>query len=88
LPGQGIPPQLDSLVRSVAGSPVAGNASQQFPVVGTTTVTGGYGIGAYLFLAAAGVRIVGGILLRKVPDPKTESIPPTPTPTSPGPAAK
>ena len=68
LPGTNIPPQLDSLVRAVAGNPVSGSASQQFDVVGTTMVNWGYGLGAYLFLFAALVRIIGGFVIRTAPE--------------------
>ncbi len=87
LPGQTIPSQVVALVRSVASNPVSGTASQDFPVVGTTTVNWGYGIGAYLFLAAALVRIIGGIIILRTPNldatqPGTPVVPPT-TPSSP-----
>jgi hypothetical protein len=78
LPGQQVPPQVDTMVRAVAGNPVYGTNSQTFPVVGLTTVSWGFGIGAYLFLVAAAIRIVAGIMMRSTPE-----IPPTPASTAP-----
>lgn len=68
IPGQNIPTELDALVRTIAGQPVAGSSSQTFPVIGSTTVNWGLGLGAYLFLVAAAIRIVGGVLLRRTPE--------------------
>ncbi len=89
LPGASIPPQLDSLVRAIAGNPFSGSASQQFDVVGTTTVNWGYGLGAYLFVAAAAVRIAGGFVVRTVPELGVETSSKRPAespPVSPPPA--
>lgn len=41
--------------------------SAVFPVVGSTVVTWGYGLGAYMFLAAAVIRIAAGLIMRSVP---------------------
>ncbi len=84
IPGQSIPAELETLVRTIAGQPVSGTASQAFPVIGSTTVNWGFGLGAYLFVVAAVVRIVGGVMVRGTPDltgekpaePKTVSQPP------------
>ena len=68
LGGQAVPAQATQLVGTIASNPIGGSAGQTFPVVGSTTVTWGYGIGAYLFLVAAIVRIAGGFLMRSSPD--------------------
>jgi hypothetical protein len=84
-PGQSIPPQLDTMVRTIAGNPVQGVATQDFPVVGFTTVNWGFGIGAYLLLVAAVVRIAAGFIMRGAPDlqerppaPQASQLPPPP----------
>ncbi len=47
VPGQAIPTQVNDIVRTMASNPVYGTTSQQFDVVGLTTVNWGFGIGAY-----------------------------------------
>lgn len=64
LGGQSLPPAAAQLVGQVASNPIAGTASQTFPVVGVTTVVWGYELGAYLFLVGAVVRIAGGLIMR------------------------
>jgi len=68
VPGQDIPEGVELLIRSLASSPIAGSASQEFPIVGLTTVTWGFGTGAYLFVAAALLRIIGGSIWMTTPD--------------------
>lgn len=84
-PGQSIPPQLDTMVRTIAGNPVQGVATQDFPVVGFTTVNWGFGIGTYLLVVAAVVRITAGFIMRGAPDlqerppaPQASQLPPPP----------
>jgi hypothetical protein len=86
VPGQQIPPQVDTMVHAVAGNPVYGTNSQTFPVVGVTTVTWGFGIGAYLFLVAAIIRIVAGFLMRSTPGLQVEPAKPSPAPKPSSPA--
>jgi hypothetical protein len=38
------------------------------PVIGNTTVTWGLGAGAYLFIVAAILRLVGGIIMYTTPE--------------------
>lgn len=85
--GQQVPPEATALVNSVASSPVSGTASQTMPVVGATTVTWGFGIGAYLFLAAAAIRIVAGLVSFTAPNldaasgaEPAQAVPPPPPP--------
>jgi hypothetical protein len=63
LPGQELPPQLETMVNSIAANPIAGTVNQSFEVVGVTTVNWGFGLGAYLFLIAAILRIVSGFMM-------------------------
>ncbi len=67
IPGQTLPPQFSSMVNAIAASPVSGTSTQQFPVAGSTTVNWGFGLGAYLFLLAAAVRMAGGLIVRTTP---------------------
>jgi hypothetical protein len=87
VPGQAIPAQVNDMVRTMASNPIYGTTSQQFDLVGLTTVSWGFGIGAYLFLVAAVVRIVGGFMMRSAPElqekpvvPPQAQPPPAPPP--------
>jgi hypothetical protein len=75
LQGQGIPVEVDQMIKTIAANPITGTTSQDFPVVGTTTVRWGFGIGAYLFLIAAGIRVIAGaIMLSSVPLQKESTV--------------
>ena len=78
-PGQTIPPQFDTTVHTIATNPITGTTNQQFPIAGTTTINWGFGIGAYLFIAAAIIRIIAGYIIRTSPQLQEK---PTPTPTT------
>jgi hypothetical protein len=81
LPGQNIPSGVQTLVSSVASNPVSGTASQTFSVVGETTVIWGYGIGAYLFIVAAVIRLIAALVMWGAPEMETQ---PGTTATPPG----
>jgi amino acid transporter len=85
VPGQQVPPQVETMVRKVAGNPVYGADSQVLPVVGTTTVSWGFGIGAYLFLVAAIIRIVAGFMMRTTPELQQQTALPSAQPMPPPP---
>ena len=84
LPGQEVPSEVDTMVRTVASNPIYGTNSQVFPVVGVTTVSWGFGIGAYLFLVAAIIRIVAGFMMRTAQELQAKSAP-QPKPAQPQP---
>ena len=89
LPGQGVPSQVESMVGAISASPMGGSATSQFPVVGSTTVNWGLGIGAYLFIVAVVLRIIGGIIMYSAPNIQTQDLqkesplPPPPPPPLP-----
>jgi hypothetical protein len=72
LPGQNIPSGVQTLVGSVASNPISGTASQSFPVVGETTVIWGFGVGAYLFIVAAAIRLVAALVMWGAPEMETQ----------------
>jgi hypothetical protein len=90
VPGQTMPPQLGTIVNAIAGNPVYGTTSAQFDVIGTTAVNWGFGIGAYLFLVAAVIRIAAGFIMRSAPELEQKTVPPPPEakPTSPPPPSQ
>jgi hypothetical protein len=86
-PGQGIPPQIASMMQSIAASPIQGTGTSVMPLIGVTTVTWGLGIGAFLFIVAAALRLVAGIIMYTAPElkpttkqapPPTQNLPPPP----------
>lgn len=87
IPGQNIPSGVNSMLNAIAANPVHGTTSQQFDVVGMTTVSWGFGIGTYLFLVAAVIRIAAGFIMRSAPEPIQElaPVPPEPKYTAPPP---
>jgi hypothetical protein len=80
IPGGQIPQQVSDLMNLVGANPIGGAATTVFPIIGSTTVTWGLGLGAYLFIIAAVLRVVGGIIVRTAPNPKAEKYPPPPPP--------
>lgn len=61
VPGQGLPSGVDVLVRAVAGNAVVRSASQLLLVVGVTSASWGLGVGVYLFVVVAVLRIAGAL---------------------------
>lgn len=82
--GQAPPSNVTDLVGTIGASPIGGTATSTFPVVGSTTISWGFGIGAYLFLAAAVIRIVAGFISRSSPSLEpTQMTAPVPLPPAP-----
>jgi len=73
--GQTLPSQFNSLVNTIAANPVSGMRSQQFPFFGPTTVNWGFGLGAYMFVVAAGIRIMAGFIIRTTPELNKKPLP-------------
>lgn len=84
LPGQAFPSQVETMVRTISASPIGGTTAAQFPIVGSTAVNWGLGIGAYLFIAAAVLRVIGGFIMYSAPElQKKEQLPLPPPPPLP-----
>jgi hypothetical protein len=82
-PGQTIPNQVEAMVSVISSSPMGGVVASQLPVVGDTSVNWGLGIGSYLFIVAAVLRIVGGAIMYTAPQMQKEIPPPPPPPPPP-----
>jgi len=80
-PDENIVSQLEQMVRTIAANPASGTTSQEFPTVGTATVSWGFGVGAYLFVVAAVMRVVAGMIVRSVPELRGEPSSPSQPPT-------
>ncbi len=84
-PGQSIPVQVGDLMHTIAASPLAGTGSASLPVIGATTVNWGLSVGAYLFVVAIVLRIIGGFLMYTTPDLQKKAVPQFETPPPPPP---
>jgi hypothetical protein len=65
---QSVPPEAVQTIQSVASNPISGTAQQTFPTVGATILKWGFGLGAYMFVIAAALRIAAGFMMRSVPE--------------------
>ncbi|MCX8150259.1 MAG: hypothetical protein N3D85_01970 [Candidatus Bathyarchaeota archaeon] len=87
-PGQTIPTAVENMLSAIARSPIQGTSSEVFPIIGVTTVTWGLGIGAYLFIVAAVLKLVGGLIIYTAPPLQQQpqmpyQMPPPPPPPPP-----
>ena len=86
--GAELPPQVTEIARAISSSPISGSYSGTLDTYGQIGVWWGLGIGAYLFIAAAIVKIIAGVATRKIeekaplPSPPLQP-PPTPPPPPP-----
>lgn len=64
--GAPLPPEVEQIARAISSSPIRGSYSGALGVYGFITVLWGLGIGSYLFIAAAIVKIIAGVVTRKV----------------------
>ncbi|MCW4034342.1 MAG: Vps62-related protein [Candidatus Bathyarchaeota archaeon] len=58
------PIQITEIASAMSSSPFGGEFSDTIDTYGTINVTWGLAIGSYLFIAAAAIKIVAGILIR------------------------
>jgi hypothetical protein len=62
--GQAIPQQVTDMVSAMSSSPFSGEFTDTINSSGTINITWGLAIGSYLFIAAAAIKVVAGIMLR------------------------
>ncbi|NLE05009.1 MAG: hypothetical protein GX638_09435, partial [Crenarchaeota archaeon] len=80
-PGQTVPMQVENLINTIGSNPIGGVQTTLFPVMGSTTVNWGLGIGAYLFIIAAILKIIGGFIIKTAPQSNiAQPYPPPPPP--------
>jgi hypothetical protein len=63
--GAPLPPEVEQIARAISSSPIRGSYNEVLGVYGLISVWWGLGIGSYLFIAAAIVKIIAGIVTRK-----------------------
>jgi len=64
--GQALPMEVTDIVTAISSAPFGGTTTQTIDSAGTATLSWGLGIGVYLFIVAAAIKIVSGIMLRKI----------------------
>ncbi len=69
--GEQIPIQINEMASAMASSPFGGEFTDTINSSGTLNITWGLAIGSYLFIAAAAIKTVAGIILRTAKVPKT-----------------
>jgi len=62
--GQPIPQQVTDMVSAMSSSPFSGEFTDTVNSSGTINITWGLAIGSYMFIAAAAIKIVAGIIVR------------------------
>ncbi|MFP3985363.1 MAG: hypothetical protein ACLFU9_05280, partial [Candidatus Bathyarchaeia archaeon] len=67
-----LPPEAAEMAQTVAQQPLQGTQTKDIGGFGSVYLSWGLGIGAYMLLAAAVTKLVGGVIL------KTQKIPPKP----------
>lgn len=75
--GEAIPPQIEEIARRMSSSPITGEYSGVIETYGSLYVTWGLALGSYLFIAAAIVKIVAGVLTRQISTPSESEAPST-----------
>lgn len=66
--GMTLPPEGLQLAEAIAQQPLQGAQSRAIGDFGSVSLSWGLGLGAYLILVAAIVKLAGGIILRRIPE--------------------
>lgn len=67
--GADLPPEANQIAATIARQPLMGETTSTVGDFGSVYLNWGLAIGAYMFVAAAVTKIVGGIILRRSPEP-------------------
>jgi len=81
--GATLPPEAIQMAQALAQQPLQGSQTRTLGDFGSVYLSWGVGIGAYMILAAAVVKLAGGIILRRTPEPKPLSLPEKAQPPAP-----
>ncbi len=68
LMGATLPPEGYQMAQAIGRQPIQGARTQTFVDFGSVALQWGLGLGAYMILAAAIVKLVGGVFLRRIPE--------------------
>jgi hypothetical protein len=69
--GEPMPIQINEMASAMSSSPFGGEFISTIDSSGTINITWGLAVGSYLFIAAAAIEIVAGIILRTAKVPET-----------------
>lgn len=67
--GEAVPPQIEDIARRMSSSPITGKYSGVIDPYGSLYVTWGLALGSYMFIVAAIVKLVAGVLTRRASIP-------------------
>lgn len=70
--GNALPQEVTDIISAISSSPLGGDINQTVGTNGTASLSWGLAIGAYMFIVAGAIKIVAGIMLRKIKVEKTE----------------
>jgi hypothetical protein len=71
--GEAIPQQLTDMVSAMSSSPLMGGYTEALNAQESLAISWGLGIGSYLFIVAAALKIAAGIITRTVKIPELEN---------------
>ncbi len=71
--GLTMPPEAAEMAQTISQQPLQGSQTQKIGDHGSVYLSWGLGLGAYMFLAAAIVKLLGGTILRVIPEPQAET---------------
>jgi len=81
--GATLPPEATQMAQAIAQQPLQGAQTRTLGDFGSVYLSWGLGLGAYVLLAAALVKLVGGAILRRTAEPPTEKVQPPSSPQPP-----
>jgi len=83
--GATLPPEATQMAQAIAQQPLQGAQTRTMGDFGSVYLSWGLGLGAYMLLAAAIVKLMGGAILRGTPEPQPPpgKVQPATSPTPP-----
>jgi len=70
--GQPLPQQVTDMVSAMSSSPFSGGYTDTIYGQGSVAINWGLGVGSYLFIVAAAIKITAGVLLRQTKVPESD----------------
>lgn len=68
LMGATLPPEGYQMAQAIGQRPIQGTQTQTFVDFGSVALSWGLGLGAYMILAAAIIKLISGVFLRRIPE--------------------
>jgi len=70
--GHPLPQQVTDMVSAMSSSPFSGGYTDTIYGQGSVAIDWGLGVGSYLFIVAAAIKITAGVLLRQTKVPESD----------------